>query len=61
MKGLYLRVPLSEDLSKYKMPEKMKNMLSYFRGKCAVEMLSDEQYNRIEQSVCTDKAVPNMQ
>jgi hypothetical protein len=61
MKGLFVRVPLSEDLSKYKMPEKMKSMLLYFRGKCAVEMLSEEQYNRMEQSVSTDKAVPDLQ
>jgi hypothetical protein len=61
MKGLFVRVPLSEDLSKYKMSEKMKSMLLYFRGKCAVEMFSEEQYKRMERSVFTDKAVPDLQ
>ena len=43
-------IPLSEDLSKYSMPEKMKSMLSYFWEKCAVQMWSDEQYNSLERT-----------
>jgi hypothetical protein len=52
MEGLYLRVLLTEDLSKYAMPEAMKEMLKEFREKISLCEVEDEEYDDMIKS-CT--------
>ena len=47
MDGLYIRVPLSYTLKKYAKPKQMLEMLEYFREKCALVDLSDEEYQQL--------------
>ena len=49
MDGLYLRVKLSTDLSKYAKPQCMKNMLDTFKSTIAVKVLEEEEYQDIEK------------
>jgi hypothetical protein len=44
MKGLYLAVPLSEDLSKYAMPDKMKEMIAGFQRRLGLLIYSETDY-----------------
>ena len=46
MAGLYLREPLSYDLSKYAMPAAYTDMIETFRRTCLAEPLPDEVYDR---------------
>ena len=50
MAGLYLRQPLVTDLSKYAMSDNMKHMIHKFKQTCALQPLSDEDY----EDLCTD-------
>ena len=50
MKGLFLRKPLSYDLSKYTMSDDMLNMLEGFREDFSIEFLSDSQYQQLIDS-----------
>jgi hypothetical protein len=50
MAGLYILEPLSEDLSKYAMPQKMKDMLKTFRDTILLEPLTESDYSNIERS-----------
>ena len=47
MAGLYLREKLSYDLSKYRMPQKMKEMLRRFREEKLLDEIDDEEYARM--------------
>ena len=42
-KGLYLRVKLSDDLTKYAVPKKLTNMLNRFRRKIQVTYWNDRE------------------
>jgi hypothetical protein len=44
MAGLFFAVPLSEDLSKYSMPDKMKEMISGFQVRLGLKIYSDAEY-----------------
>ncbi len=45
MKGLYLREPLSEDLSKYAKPQALDDMMQRFTNTCLATLLPDHVYN----------------
>ena len=49
LNGLHLRRALAYDLSKYTPDKHMLEMLKYLNKKCAVEMISDEEYERLEE------------
>jgi sulfur transfer protein SufE len=44
MNGLFFAVPLSEDLSKYSMPDKMKEMIAGFQVRLGLTVYSDAEY-----------------
>jgi len=54
MAGLFIREKLSEDLSKYAMPDKMKQMLATLQQNVGVKMLSDEDYATILHDEATN-------
>jgi hypothetical protein len=45
MKGLFLAVPLSEDLAKYAMPDKMKEMIAGFQQRLGLVIYSETEYH----------------
>ena len=47
MGGLYLRVPLSEDLRHYHMPKKMKDMIGKLKQSISINMLDTTEYARM--------------
>lgn len=49
MDGLYLREPLTRDLSKYAMSEEMKDMIATFRQRIAIAHLSEDDYKKLEE------------
>ena len=50
MAGLYLRKRLTRNLKKYAKPEAMKRMLKAFADSVQMEMLSDEEYTKLEET-----------
>ena len=48
MAGLYIREPLSKDLSKYKKPSAMKQMIESFKERIGMKMLSEDDYAALE-------------
>ena len=54
MAGLYLRQPLSTDLSKYKMSDDMKSMLKRFRDTISLQPLSDDDYQQLQMDTTYD-------
>ena len=59
MAGLCLRRPLSRDLTKYKKPETMKRMLKKFEETIAVNMLSPEEHEELENTVYVEPQTPS--
>ena len=49
MKGLFLRVKLSLDLSKYEKPQEMKNMLQRFKSTVAALEIDESEYEKMER------------
>ena len=49
MNGLYLRVKLTRDLSKYAKPQAMKDMLQKFKSTIAVQLLDEEECDDMER------------
>ena len=43
MKGLYLRVPLSDDLEKYEMKQEMKDMLAEFERELTLDVIEESE------------------
>ncbi len=50
MAGLFIRQKLSYDLKKYRKPERMTKMLQYFREKCSISDITDEEYDELVTS-----------
>jgi hypothetical protein len=47
MAGLYLAAPLSENLSKYAMSTKMKNMIKGFQTRIGLQLYTQDQYDNM--------------
>ena len=47
-KGLHLRKPLSNDLTKYEPDEDMLDMLKCFEDNCPIKMLNEKRYKQLE-------------
>ena len=45
MKGLYLRMPLSDELSKYEMPKRLEGLLKFFREERSPSYWADDEYD----------------
>jgi hypothetical protein len=48
LQGLYLKEPLSLDLQKYKMNEKMQAMITWFKETKTLPIISEEDYSELE-------------
>ena len=51
MAGLYIREPLSKDLSKYKKPSAMKQMIESFKERIGMKMLSEDDYAALDAMI----------